>query len=79
MSNENRKRVEEIYAQQRNYIVIGLTGRHGSGCSTTRSILEDGLYDPNDYLGSSNTQEITNSDRDQEIKKKLYEKQYGQI
>jgi len=67
MSNENRKRVEEIYAQQRNYIVIGLTGRHGSGCSTICSILEDGLYDPNDYLGSSNTQDITNNDRDQEI------------
>lgn len=67
MSIENRKRVEEIYAQQRNYIVIGLTGRYGSGCSTTRSILEGGLYDPNDYLGSSNPQDITNSDRDQEI------------
>lgn len=67
MSIENRKRIEEIYAQQRNYIVIGLTGRYGSGCSTTRDILEGGLYDPNDYLGSGDTQDITNSDRDQEI------------
>lgn len=67
MSIENRKRVEEIYAQQRNYIVIGLTGRYGSGCTTTRKILEGGLYDPNDYLGSGDTQDITNSDRDQEI------------
>lgn len=67
MSIENRKRVEEIYAQQRNYIVIGLTGRYGSGCSTTRDILAGGLYDPNDYLGSGDTQDITNSDRDQEI------------
>lgn len=67
MSVENRKRVEEVYAQQRNYIVIGLTGRYGSGCTTTRKILEGGLYDPNDYLGNGNTQNITNSDRDHEI------------
>ena len=60
--------VTEIYKQLEHYVVIGLTGRCGSGCSTTRDILcSDNKFAPKEYLGSEHVENLINEDRDQEI------------
>lgn len=37
--NKNSEMIRKIYDERRKFIVIGLTGRTGSGCTTTASIL----------------------------------------
>lgn len=42
-----KNNVDEIYKNREKFIVIGLTGKTGSGCSTVAKILEDGYQDYN--------------------------------
>lgn len=57
--------VDQIYKLRRNFIVIGLTGRTGSGCTTVADILKkeniDGL--------KSNYKEINSGDIDNNVRK----------
>ena len=48
-----RNNVKEIYKTRENFIVIGLTGKTGSGCSTVAQILKDGYRDYNSTDSSS--------------------------
>ena len=36
---EYRQSIEEMYASKSNFIILGLTGRTGSGCTTVANIL----------------------------------------
>lgn len=42
-----KNNVDKIYENREKFIVIGLTGKTGSGCSTVAKILEDGYQDYN--------------------------------
>lgn len=60
--------VQQVYDERDHYIVIGLTGRCGSGCSTTREILSGyRKFNPEDFLGQSKVNYISNEDRDRDI------------
>lgn len=60
--------INEIHEQSNHYIVIGLTGRCGSGCSTARGILCGvDKFNPEEFLGNININQIYNQDRDQKI------------
>lgn len=60
--------VNKIYNELGHYIIIGLTGRCGSGCSTTRDILcGTSKFNPEDYLGNIKTDAIHNDDRDKNV------------
>lgn len=60
--------VRHVYGEMSHYIIIGLTGRCGSGCSTTRDILcGDRKFNPEDYMGSIRREPEQNADRDQNI------------
>ncbi|MFA6138970.1 MAG: hypothetical protein WC667_12925 [Sulfurimonas sp.] len=43
-----RNHVSKIYENRENFIVIGLTGKTGSGCTTVSKILEEGYKDYNE-------------------------------
>ena len=62
------KYVQEVYKDLSHYIVIGLTGRCGSGCSTVCDLLceENGLH-PEDFVGRSQAEVIHNRQRDENI------------
>lgn len=66
--NLTNKYVKQVYNELDHCIVIGLTGRCGSGCSTTRDILngQRGFY-PEDFLGNPKSEYISNEERDREI------------
>lgn len=66
--NLTNKYVKQVYNELDHCIVIGLTGRCGSGCSTTRDILngQRGFY-PEDFLGNPKAEYISNKERDREI------------
>lgn len=66
--NMTNQYIDEIHEQSNHYIIIGLTGRCGSGCSAARDILcgVDG-FNPEEFLGNINTNQIYNQDRDQKI------------
>lgn len=60
--------VEQIYNELGHYIIIGLTGRCGSGCSTTREILcGERKFNPEDYMGNIKLEAVHNSDRDKNV------------
>ena len=60
--------VEKIYDELGHYIIIGLTGRCGSGCSTTRDILCGAKkFNPEDYMGNIKLEIEHNSDRDRNV------------
>lgn len=60
--------IDEIHEQSNHYIIIGLTGRCGSGCSTAREILCGvDRFNPDEFLGNMKTNCIYNQDRDQKI------------
>ena len=60
--------VEQIYNELGHYIIIGLTGRCGSGCSTTRDILcGKREFNPEDYMGNIGLKAEHNSDRDRNV------------
>jgi len=60
--------VGQVYDDLGHYIIIGLTGRCGSGCSTTRDILcEEAEFNPEDYMGSIIADNVHNSDRDRDV------------
>ena len=40
-----KNKIEKIYENRENFVVIGLTGKTGSGCSTVAKILEQGYSD----------------------------------
>lgn len=42
-----KNKVSKIYENKENFLVIGLTGKTGSGCSTVSNILENGYMDYN--------------------------------
>jgi hypothetical protein len=39
--NDLHESIETLYSNRREFVVIGLTGRTGSGCSTTAKMLSD--------------------------------------
>lgn len=49
-----KKNIDKIYENRGEFIIIGLTGKTGSGCSTVADILENGYknYDTVDYTTS---------------------------
>jgi len=49
-----KKNIDKIYENRGKFIIIGLTGKTGSGCSTVADILENGYknYDTVDYTTS---------------------------
>lgn len=60
--------VQQVYDELNQYIIIGLTGRCGSGCSTTREILSGSRkFNPEDFLGQSKVNYVSNENRDQNI------------
>lgn len=60
--------INEIHEQSNHYIIIGLTGRCGSGCSTARDILCGvDKFNPEEFLANINANQIYNQDRDQKI------------
>lgn len=66
--NMTSKYINEIHEQSNHYIIIGLTGRCGSGCSTARNILCGvDKFNPEEFLGNINTNRIYNQERDQKI------------
>ena len=63
-----REYVEQVYNELGHYIIIGLTGRCGSGCSTTRDILcVEGKLNPEDYMGNISNGSEHNIDRDRKV------------
>ena len=44
-----KNKIEKIYENRENFVVIGLTGKTGSGCSTVAQILEKGYTDYPNY------------------------------
>ncbi|MFW2599608.1 hypothetical protein [Aliarcobacter butzleri] len=44
-----KNKIKRIYENRQNFIVIGLTGKTGSGCSTIAEILENGYKDYNSF------------------------------
>ena len=44
-----KEKINKIYENRQNFIVIGLTGKTGSGCSTIAKILENGYINYNSY------------------------------
>ncbi|MGJ0338799.1 hypothetical protein NG787_11215, partial [Aliarcobacter cryaerophilus] len=40
-----KNKIEKIYENRQKFVVIGLTGKTGSGCSTVAKILEQGYSD----------------------------------
>ena len=46
-----KEKINKIYENRQNFVVIGLTGKTGSGCSTVAEILEKGYenYNPVDF------------------------------
>ena len=67
-TNSTNKYVQQVYNERDHYIVIGLTGRCGSGCSTTREILcGTRMFKPDDFLGQSKVNYVSNERRDQNI------------
>lgn len=60
------KYVNEVYKEMDHYIIIGLTGRCGSGCSSVRDILcGKAGFNPKEYM--HNGKQKDNKDRDREI------------
>ncbi|MBY7667285.1 deoxycytidylate deaminase [Vibrio anguillarum] len=66
MSSYLQSAIEEIYSEGKDFIVLGLTGRTGSGCSTLASILTSEDYDIKNSLFSG-TSPQSNEDRKQKI------------
>lgn len=67
MSDEviTNRYVKQVYNDLDHYIVIGLTGRCGSGCSTTRDILCGEIkFNPEDFMGNIKLEADCNADRD---------------
>ena len=46
-----KNKIEKIYENRQKFVVIGLTGKTGRGCSTVAEILEKGYesYNPVDF------------------------------
>ncbi len=66
--NMTSQYINEIHEQSNHYIIIGLTGRCGSGCSTARDILCGvDKFNPEEFLGNINSNQVYNQDRDQKI------------
>ena len=66
--NMTSQYINEIHEQSNHYIIIGLTGRCGSGCSTARDILCGvDKFNPEEFLGNINANQVYNQDRDQKI------------
>lgn len=60
--------VKQVYNDLGHYIIIGLTGRCGSGCSTTRDILcGERKFNPEDFMGSVKLEPDHNIDRDRNV------------
>lgn len=54
-----RESVDVVYNQYKHFIVVGLTGRCGSGCSTTRGFLCNGEFNMKTLLSSSKNNNAT--------------------
>lgn len=72
--------VKQIYDEFEHYIIIGLTGRCGSGCSTTRDILcDDKKFIPEDFMTRVKLEPDHNVDRDRNVILKFAEKNHIQF
>lgn len=72
--------VKQIYDDFGHYIIIGLTGRCGSGCSTTRDILCDNKkFIPEDFMTRVKLEPDHNVDRDRNVILKFAEKNHIQF
>lgn len=54
------KIIQKVFQQRQEYIIIGLTGRTGSGCTTVANILSEDKIELPEPI---NSQDITNDDR----------------
>jgi len=73
MGNYVRSAIETIYAGEDDFIVIGLTGRTGSGCSTVAKILESPMQNLRHSLFSGDTPQ-NNDQRKEKIISRHFEK-----
>lgn len=73
MDNYFQKTISKIYGDDDDFIVIGLTGRTGSGCSTVSNILSKEKPDIKHSLYTGNTPS-TNTERKQKVIYKCFEK-----
>lgn len=72
--------VKQIYDDFGHYIIIGLTGRWGSGCSTAREILcDDKKFIPEDFMARVKLEPDHNVDRDRNVILKFAEKNHIQF
>jgi len=75
MDNYFQKTISKIYGDDDDFIVIGLTGRTGSGCSTVSNILSSKKPEIKHSLYSGNTP-TTNNERKQKVILKCFEKNW---
>lgn len=56
--NPSSRAIESVYKENKRFVVIGLTGRTGSGCSTAAEILCGGSIElpENAYSGITNNE-----------------------
>lgn len=59
--------VDKIYRLRRNFVIIGLTGRTGSGCTTVAETLSKNFKDLKSLYREFNSGEITNDTRKNRI------------
>jgi dCMP deaminase len=45
MSNQNALAIDNIYQETKDFLIIGLTGRTGSGCTTAADKLSSASFD----------------------------------
>ena len=64
---ESHKGSEPVFKQRRDTILIGLTGRTGSGCSYVASLLKKNIEDLHSDFSEINDGKITNEWRQKRI------------
>lgn len=72
MSSYLKSAIDSLYSEDDDYIVLGLTGRTGSGCSTLASILTSEARDIKNSLYTGNNPS-SNEERKQKIIHKCFE------
>lgn len=73
--NSLKSIIEEVYNKDSDFIVLGLTGRTGSGCSTTAEILNSSIEKVAHSLYSGDNPE-TNEERKEKVIKLFFEKNW---
>lgn len=72
-----KKYIDTIYKERSQFIIIGLTGRTGAGCTTTANILETEYFKKLELVQPKNHGFICNDERKYRIIYKYAEKNWG--